>query len=124
MTDAVYAQSGYDIRFEWGPDGVDALAAECGVLVIVDVLSFSTAVDVAVGRGARILPLPYRDERAADAAKAAGAVLAGERSWNLRPSSLLDVPAGTLLAVPSPNGASLCVRAAATGVRVVAGCLR
>jgi 2-phosphosulfolactate phosphatase len=124
VTDTTYAQDGFDIRLEWGPDGVDVLAAECGVLVIVDVLSFSTAVDVAVSRGARILPLLHRDEAAARTAKAAGAVLGGEKSWSLRPSSLLDIPAGTLLALPSPNGATLCVRAAATGVRVVAGCLR
>jgi 2-phosphosulfolactate phosphatase len=120
--DLVYTQAGYDIRFEWGAEGVAALAGSCGVLV-VDVLSFSTAVDVAVARGARILPLPWRDERAAAAAKAAGAVLAGERSWTLRPSSLVDIPAGTLLALASPNGATLCARAAATGTRVVDGVL-
>ncbi|HEX5403584.1 MAG TPA: 2-phosphosulfolactate phosphatase [Pseudonocardiaceae bacterium] len=124
MIEATFAQDGYDIRFEWGTEGVDVLAGECGALVIVDVLSFSTSVDVAVARGARILPLPWRDERAAAAAKAAGAVLGGERSWSLRPASLLDIPAGTLLALPSPNGATLCTRAAATGTRVLAGCLR
>lgn len=124
MKEATYAQDGYDIRLEWGAEGVDVLAGECGALVIVDVLSFSTAVDIAVARGARILPLPFRDERAAAAAKAAGAVLGGERSWSLRPSTLLDIPAGTLLALPSPNGATLSVRAAATGTRVLVGCLR
>jgi 2-phosphosulfolactate phosphatase len=121
---ATYAQDGYDIRFEWGAEGVDVLATECGALVIVDVLSFSTAVDVAVGRGARILPLPWRDERAAAAARAAGALLGGERSWSLRPASLLDIPAGTLLALPSPNGATLSTRAATGGTRVLAGCVR
>lgn len=124
MIDAVYTQDGFDVRLEWGPEGVDALAGACAVLVIVDVLSFSTSVDVAVGRGARILPLPWRDERAAAAATDAGAVLAGERSWTLRPSSLVDIPAGTFLALPSPNGATLSRRAADAGVRVLAGCLR
>lgn len=124
MIDVTYAQDGYDIRLEWGPQGADVLAGVCGALVVVDVLSFSTAVDIAVARGARVLPLPWQDEEAAAAAKAAGAVLAGERSWSLRPGSLTDIPAGTLLAVPSPNGATLCTRAAATGVRVLAGCLR
>jgi 2-phosphosulfolactate phosphatase len=124
VDDATYGQGGFDIRLEWGECGVDVLAGGCGALVIVDVLSFSTAVDVATARGARILPLPYRDEAAAAAAKAAGATLGGERSWNLRPASLLGIPAGTLLALASPNGATLCVRAAATGVRVLAGCLR
>jgi 2-phosphosulfolactate phosphatase len=124
VTQATYAQDGYDIRLEWGAEGVDVLAPECGVLVIVDVLSFSTAVDIAVARGARILPLPWRDERAAAAARAAGALLGGETSWSLRPSSLLDITAGTLLALPSPNGATLCARATAAGTRVLAGCLR
>jgi 2-phosphosulfolactate phosphatase len=124
VIDDVYTQDGYDIRLEWGVEGVDALAGRCGVLVIVDVLSFSTSVDIAVARGARIVPLPSRDEEAAAAAKAAGAILAGEQRWTLRPSSLVDIPAGTLLALASPNGATLCARAAAAGARVMAGCLR
>ncbi|HVV24091.1 MAG TPA: 2-phosphosulfolactate phosphatase [Pseudonocardiaceae bacterium] len=124
MTDAVYYQDGYDIRLEWGAEGVATLAEHCGALVIVDVMSFSTAVDVAVARGARILPLPWRDARAAAAAKAAGAVLGGEKSWSLRPASLLDIPAGTLLALSSPNGATLATKAASAGARVLAGCLR
>jgi 2-phosphosulfolactate phosphatase len=124
VTDSVFRQDGYDIRLEWGAEGVAALADTCGALVVVDVLSFSTAVDVAVSRGARILPLPWQDSPAAEAAKAAGAVLGGERSWSLRPSSLLDIPAGTLLALASPNGATLATKAAATGARVLAGCLR
>jgi 2-phosphosulfolactate phosphatase len=123
VVDAVYTQDGFDIRLDWGAEGLAALVdGGCATVVIVDVLSFSTAVDVAVGRGARILPLPWRDERAAAAASAAGAVLAGERSWTLRPSSLVDIPAGTFLALPSPNGATLCTRA--RGVRVLVGCLR
>jgi len=123
VVDAVYTQDGFDIRLDWGAEGLTALVdGGCSNLVIVDVLSFSTAVDVAVSRGARILPLPWRDERAAAAASAAGAVLAGERSWTLRPSSLVDIPAGTFLALPSPNGATLCRRA--QGVRVLVGGLR
>ncbi len=124
MVDALYRQQGSDVRLEWGAEGVDALADECGALIVVDVLSFSTAVDVAVARGARILPLPHHDERAAAAAKAAGALLGGERKWSLRPGSLVDITPGTLLALASPNGATLCARAAATGTRVLAGCLR
>jgi 2-phosphosulfolactate phosphatase len=124
MIDARYRQQGFDVRLEWGTEGIDALADECGALIVVDVMSFSTATDIAVARGARILPLPWRDERAAAAAKAAGAVLGGERRWNLRPASLVDIPRGTLLALPSPNGATLCAHAAATGTRVLAGCLR
>ena len=43
---------------------------------------------------------------------------------SLRPSSLLDLAAGTVLALPSPNGASLCARPPASTRVVLAGCLR
>ena len=44
------------IRLEWGPRAVDVFEAWADIVVVVDVLSFSTAVDVAVSRGAAILP--------------------------------------------------------------------
>ena len=120
VTNNPYDQSGFDVRLEWGPEGV-AVLAECPVVVIVDVLSFSTSVDIAVSNGARVLPLPWRDERAVAAARDAGAVLAGDGPWSLRPASLTDIPRGTFLALPSPNGATLTTLASGT---VFAGCLR
>ncbi len=120
-------QDGYDVRLEWGREGAAALGAHCAVVVIVDVLSCCTAVDVAVGRAAMVLPLPWGDERAADAARRAGATLAGPRGaggWSLSPASLHDLPAGMRLALPSPNGATLCALAQRTGADVLAGCLR
>ena len=135
----VYEQDGYGIRLEWGPDGVRALAPHCAVVIIIDVLVFTTSVDVALGRGGRVMPLPWRDEAADERARKAGAVLtrSGLRRttegfdadpqgtpWTLRPSSLTELPAGTLLAVASPNGATLCVRAAESGATVLTGCLR
>ncbi|MPZ83150.1 MAG: hypothetical protein GEV28_23265 [Actinophytocola sp.] len=130
---------------EWGRDGVAELGPHCAVLIIVDVLVFATTVDIALGRGGRVLPLPWRDERAVEAARAAGAVLTrsglagieGSRTgrttpaadaagggWTLRPSSLVTLPEGTFLAISSPNGATLCAAAAKTGTTVLAGCLR
>ena len=55
-----FSQQGYDIRFEWGLAGVKALAPLSDVVIIVDVLSFSTCVDVVVNRGwgGRNHPLP------------------------------------------------------------------
>jgi 2-phosphosulfolactate phosphatase len=122
-----HRQAAYEVRCEWGEHGVPLLARECAVVVIVDVLSFCTAVDVAVGRGARVLPGRWRDPHAEREAAAHGAVRAGRREGpgpSLRPSSLLGLGAGTVLALPSPNGASLCAAAARHDVVVLAGCLR
>lgn len=124
MAEHVFGQDGYRIRLEWGEHGLAALSPSCAVVVIVDVLSFTTAVDIALARGGRVLPVRNRDSRTLSAARAAGAVVAGDQRWTLRPSSLLDLPAGTLLALPSPNGATLCAQAAAGGATVYAACLR
>lgn len=120
----IWAQPGSDVRLEWGGEGVAALAGSCAVLVVVDVLSFSTTTDLVTSRGGRVLPVRWRDERGVAEAREAGAVVAGEGAWTLRPSSVTEIPSGTLLALPSPNGATLCAAAAATGAHVLAGCLR
>jgi len=122
-----HQQGAYDVRCEWGRHGVELLARECAVVVIVDVLSFCTSVDVAVGRGARVLPQRWHNPYAAREAATHGALQAGPREGDgpsLRPSSLLDLAAGTVLALPSPNGATLCAVAACHDVLVLAGCLR
>jgi 2-phosphosulfolactate phosphatase len=122
-----HRQRSYDVRCEWGAHGVELLARECAVVVIVDVLSFCTSVDVAVGRGARVLPQRWRDPDTARESAAHGAVQAGRREGagpSLRPSSLLGLAAGTVLALPSPNGATLCAAAARHDAVVFAGCLR
>ena len=112
---------------EWGPNGVLSFRERVRVLVIVDVLSFSTAVDIAVARGACILPFPLGDrDAAAKAAAEAGAVLAsptraGER-YSLAPSSLETIAAGTKLLLPSPNGSRLSLIGG--DAAVFAGCLR
>lgn len=113
--------------FEWGGAGLRAIAARCAVVIVVDVLSFSTASEVATSTGARVLPLRWRDERANLAAKEAGAVLAAPRStsaWSLSPSALRQLDPEILLALPSPNGAALCDDAATLGITVFTGCLR
>jgi 2-phosphosulfolactate phosphatase len=122
-----HRQAAYDVRCEWGRHGLELLARACAVVVIVDVLSFCTSVDVAVGRGARVLPQRWRNPYAAREAATHGAVQAGPRDGagpSLRPSSLLGLATGTVLALPSPNGASLCAAAACHDVVVLAGCLR
>ncbi|OWJ57420.1 2-phosphosulfolactate phosphatase [Inquilinus limosus] len=113
---------------EWGMAGIEALRDRVAALVVVDVLSFCTAVDVAVSRSAQILPFPYGDPAAAKlAAERAGALLARPRraaggQLSLSPASLLGIPAGTRLMLPSPNGSRLSL--AGGGTPVLAGCLR
>ncbi len=59
----MFAQDGHDLRVEWGAEGVAGLGRECAVLVIVDVLSFSTTVDLVTGRGGRVRPVRWRGGR-------------------------------------------------------------
>jgi 2-phosphosulfolactate phosphatase len=105
-----YDQAEYDLRCEWGLAGVQALAQISDVLIVVDVLVFSTAVDIAVARGASVLPYRWRDSSAEAFAKSKGALLASPRAggYSLSPPSLLSIPAGTALVLPSPNGSTLC----------------
>jgi 2-phosphosulfolactate phosphatase len=120
----VFDQSEFDVRCEWGPAGLREVAARAEVVVIVDVLSFTTAVDVAVGRGAAVFPFPWMRPASAYYAAAIGAVPATRRGqgYSLSPASLREIPAGCKLVLPSPNGSAL-----AFGIehdKVLAGCLR
>jgi len=126
-----FAQDGFSVRFEWGPTGAQALAAAVDVLVIVDVLSFTTVVEVAVAHGARVYPSRYRDASAATFARSIGATLAVNRHevsinapYSLSPVTLTALPADTRLVLPSPNGSAISVSAAELGRPVLAGCLR
>lgn len=116
------------VRFEWGPNGLRRLAPGSDVVVIVDVLSFTTAVDVALGRGATVLPYRWHDGGEQAHAVAQDALVAGEgaaSAWTLAPATLVHLPAGTRLVLPSPNGSALSFGAAEAGARIVlAGCLR
>lgn len=108
----IFDQAEYDLRCEWGHAGVRTLAPVSEVLIVVDVLVFSTAVDVAVGRGASVLPYPWRDRSAEAFAKSKGALLAAHRpagGYTLSPPSLQSIPAGAALVLPSPNGSTLSV---------------
>jgi 2-phosphosulfolactate phosphatase len=114
-------------RCEWGRDGLDALAP-ADVVIVVDVLSFSTCVDVAASRGATILPYRWKDETAEAFARAYDAQLArrrGEGGYSLSATSFLEAPAGLRCVLPSPNGSTLVLDAASAGATIVfAGCLR
>ncbi|MEV6243306.1 2-phosphosulfolactate phosphatase [Lentzea sp. NPDC051838] len=101
----MFAQEGYQLKLEWGPEGVDALRG-CDVLVVVDVLSFTTSVDLVVGNGGQVRPSRWKPSS----------------GKTLRPASLVE--ATGLVELPSPNGSNLCFLAAETGAHVLAACLR
>lgn len=130
---APHDQHGADVRFDWGRQGlVSLLGGGVRTVVVVDVLRFTTAVDVACGRGAAVTPYGADDDGAA-AGEAArrGAVLAttaaaggDTTSPSLSPVSLRNLTGSDHLLLPSPNGGSLAAAAAEAGVVVLAGCLR
>jgi 2-phosphosulfolactate phosphatase len=124
-------QSPFDTRFEWGEAGLRALGPGAAAIVIVDVLSFSTAVEVAVSRGASAVPFRWRDESATAKAESLGAYLAVSRSkvseehpYSLSPDSMQNLPAGSTIVLPSPNGATLSAMTSEFNAEVFAGCLR
>src|SRR5512136_3081316 len=122
----IFDQQEFDIRCEWGEHGVAVLAPISDAVIIVDVLSFSTSVDIAVRNGAMVFPYRWRDDRAVDFAASVDAELADPRRtsshYSLSPASLLSIKPGTRIVLPSPNGATLTLAAKPTPV--FAGCLR
>jgi 2-phosphosulfolactate phosphatase len=130
--DPAHTQASHRVRMEWGPTGATATAAGTDLAVVVDVLSFSTTLTVAVERGIEVLPFGWRDERAKAYAEENGAVLAVGRLEarsapgvvSLSPASLLAVSGVDRIVLPSPNGSSISFGLARTVAAVVGGCLR
>jgi 2-phosphosulfolactate phosphatase len=123
----------FDLQFEWGPNGLARLGPGAAGVVIVDVLRFTTAVSVAVDRGATVLPYPWADDGAQTYAAQHNALLAGVGSdgsggarWSLSPVDLARLRPGTRLVLPSPNGSALAygAREHAPHAALLAGCLR
>lgn len=116
---------GIDVRVEWGPDGLAALLPHSDVVVVVDVLSFSSCVDVAVAAGAVVIPFDAPGDaarsRAADM-RAACAGPRGESRFSLSPASFLTIRSEERVVLPSPNGGSLSCRTGS--VPTLTACLR
>lgn len=110
---SIFKQLDYSACFEWGYDGVEELAGHSDILVIIDVLSFTTCVDIVCGRGGVVYPYRTRDEIAAFFAQRQGALLAGKRGepLSLSPSCLMTLPEGSKIVLPSP----CCTTAAQAG---------
>ncbi|MBB2988041.1 2-phosphosulfolactate phosphatase [Terracoccus luteus] len=134
---SAHLQQANTVRLEWGPPSValvaDAVARGERVLaVVVDVLSFTTTVSVALDRGARVHPYRWADGTAAAFAAEHGAVLAvGRRqaagdpaAVSLSPGSVRRAEALDAVVLPSPNGSTVTGLLADAGAEVVAASLR
>jgi 2-phosphosulfolactate phosphatase len=129
-----HGQGGYRVRFDWGPVGADAVSPGAAFVAVVDVLSFTTTLTVAIEQGLHVLPYRWRDDSAVDVARRNGAMLAvlrkeaGPGQVTLSPESILhsDLRADGIdrLVLPSPNGSSISVRLADAGATVVGVSLR
>lgn len=107
MTD----QDGFAWRFDWGGDGLRALAPAADVVVLVDVLRFTTAVTVAIEHGCTVAPVPSAGPTG--------------RPLELSPRWIRTHPSGTELPLASLNGAHLAVAAEQAGrPLVLAACFR
>jgi 2-phosphosulfolactate phosphatase len=121
-------QDGAAYRLGWGLDGLAALAADCDVIVVVDVLRFASATSAAIEAGATVVPIGRHDDRAAGPGRRPDAVPAGsyeDRGPSLSPTVLLGLAPGTRVVLPSPSGATIACEAHERGVPfVLTGCFR
>ncbi|MBZ5735484.1 2-phosphosulfolactate phosphatase [Nocardioides sp. TRM66260-LWL] len=137
--DPAHLQRSHRVRCEWGPSGAHALVGDLGpgdLAIVVDVLSFSTTVTVAVELGMQVWPCRWRDERAERLARDVDAVLAVGRlesrapgappraTVSLSPAEMAGVEDVPRAVLPSPNGSTISAELADSGLEVVAGCLR
>jgi 2-phosphosulfolactate phosphatase len=132
VTDPAHRQASYPVRFEWGPTGAAAIGADAEIAVVVDVLSFTTTLTVAVERGMTVFPYGWKDCRAQGYAAKRDAVLAvgrlegreGVGGVSLSPAAMAAVEGVERVVLPSPNGSSICFGLADSGRTVVGACLR
>ncbi|MCX8959532.1 2-phosphosulfolactate phosphatase [Erwinia psidii] len=125
-----FNQKKFEVRLEWGLPAVDYLAGDADCAVIVDVMSFSTCVSLAVDNGADIYPYPWKDDSASGYGMKIGAQTASPdrrfsgQGYSLSPASIQNISDGERLVLPSPNGSAISFRARDTGITVFSGCFR
>ncbi len=107
-----HAQEGHRVRLVWGRRGAREAAGRGDALVIVDVLSFSTATVTAGARGGTVIPCARTDDKHALAAEYDAEIAVPRHGvpehgrFSLSPASHLAASATTRVVLPSPNGAT------------------
>ncbi len=128
MQSTPYDQTRYRCRLEWGRDGARRAAARGDILVIVDVLSFSTAVATALEHGVVIHPCAHGEDGALLAERFDAELAVHRRDvpsagrFSLSPMSFLGAEPGARVVLPSPNGAT-CSRHAPEVPHLLVGAL-
>ncbi len=119
------------MSLEWGVAGALAAPEDATTFVVVDILSFSTAVTLAVARGTEVVPCGDGRTARRLAGEVFGTALAVNRlsvdlahPWSLSPAHLSRAPFTPRLVLASPNGATVAAALAAAGKLVVACSLR
>ena len=104
-----------EVHLEWGPRAVEVFGGWADVVVVVDVLSFSTA--VAVSRGAAVVPCAVDRAEAERLGAQLGAQVAVPRGktspvrpYSLSPVSLASLPANSAVVPSSPPLTALAER--------------
>ena len=102
----------YYCKLDWGQRGVLRAAQRGDVLVIVDTLSFSTAVAMAVHHGGLVYPCPEGEDPVKLAKRIGGEAAVGRADvprkghFSLSPLSYAGLEPGTRIVLSSPNGAT------------------
>ncbi|MGJ9412850.1 2-phosphosulfolactate phosphatase [Aeromicrobium sp. CF4.19] len=122
-------QLGHSVRFEWGRTGGLVVGERADVAVVVDVLTFTTTLTLAVERGTVVVPHPQDEPDLAAVAAQQGAVLAGDRGSGtdqptVAPSSIVASDPVDRLLLPTRDGAGLCADLQSVATTVVAAGLR
>ncbi|MGE3268915.1 MAG: 2-phosphosulfolactate phosphatase [Chloroflexota bacterium] len=123
-----WSQRGYRCRLEWGRRGARVAAERGDILVVVDVLSFSTATVTAVQHGGVIRPCAWTDDPAALAAGLGAEAAVHRRDvpakgrFSLSPPTFNAIEPGTRVVLASPNGAT-CAQYGKTVPHLLVGAL-
>ena len=128
---AVFGQGRFRVRMVWASAGAAAAVRRGDVAVVVDVLRFTTTLNVATDLGTDVYPYAFGADAAADFARRLDAKLAvGRRQVrtsedvSLSPASILAASPAHRLVLPSPNGSALSFGLIDAGATVAGACLR
>jgi 2-phosphosulfolactate phosphatase len=125
-----HTQSRYRVRFEWGLAGARAVTPGASIAVVVDLLSFTTALSVAIDAGMEVFPYQWNDASARVFARDHDATLAlsrgatGSGGITLSAASIRAARGVERLVLPSPNGSTTARHLASHGATVLGACLR